>query len=53
MAGRLWRSPLLARTADLDGAFPDVEDQGAVVLVSVLVCDTRLVVTVQGKQTRW
>lgn len=52
MAGRLRWNPLPARATALDGALPGVEDQGAVVLVSVLVCDTGLVVTAETKHTR-
>lgn len=49
MAGRLRGNPLPARAIDLDRALPRLVDQRALVLVSVLVCDTGLVVTVKTK----
>lgn len=50
MAGRLRGAPLPAWTIGLDGAVPQLEDQRAVVLVSVLVYDAGLVVTVNANE---
>lgn len=52
VAARLRGDPLPARPAGLCTVIPRVEDQRALVLVSVLVCDTALVVTVQTKGTK-
>ena len=49
MAGRLRGNPRPAWAIGLDRALPRLEDQRAVVLVSVLVCDTCLGVTVKRK----
>lgn len=50
VAGRLCGAPLPAWTIGLDRAVPQLEDQRAVVLVSVLVYDAGLVVTVNKSE---